>query len=298
MSELNQAEQYLLEQIRRGDQDGWAQLVDRYQGRLLAFARSRSVSTADADDLVQDTFLQFLSGLSTYRGQAGMETYLFTILRRRIIDFFRGRRINVCALQDSADSDAAGPPAAQVAAADLTASTYARRDEHQERRREVLAASLAALVGRLKDDCNFRDLRAVEMLFYAQLRNKEIARLLDLEETAVAMLKHRWLRQLQQDVACRLGAAGADDLPDCPESLLTEVWEHNRPSCPKRSTVGRYLLGTLDTAWHDYIDFHIHRLGCRFCLANLNDLQSQTAQAPRALRDRVMQSTVGFFQKT
>ncbi|MGA2499684.1 MAG: RNA polymerase sigma factor [Tepidisphaeraceae bacterium] len=297
MSELNRAEQYLLEQIRRGDQDGWAQLVERFQGRLLAFARSRSVSPADADDLVQDTFLQFLSGLPAYRAQASLETYLFMILRRRIIDFFRGRQFNMCAVQDSADASGPGGPGVDLAAPDLTASAYVRRDEEQERRREILAESLSALVGRMKEECGFRDLKAVEMLFYAQLRNKEIARLLEIEETAVALLKHRWLRQLQQDAAARLGGAPAESLPDFPESLLTEVWEQHRPSCPKRSTVGRFLLDTLDPAWHDYIDFHIHRLGCRFCLANLNDLQSQTVQAPRALRDRVLQSTVGFFTR-
>ena len=39
MAELTQADRYLLDQIRRGDGEGWSALVARYQGRLLAFAR-------------------------------------------------------------------------------------------------------------------------------------------------------------------------------------------------------------------------------------------------------------------
>jgi hypothetical protein len=61
--------------------------------------------------------------------------------------------------------------------------------------------------------------------------------------------------------------------------------------------VGGYLLGTLDTNWHDYVDFHINQLGCRFCKANLEDLKTQSAHEPRVLVDRIMQSTVGFFRK-
>ena len=92
MSDWTEAEQYLLDQIRRGDAEAWAQLVQRYQGRLVAFARSRHLPDADAEDLVQETFVHFLRGLPAYRAQASVETYLFVILRRRIVEFFRGRR--------------------------------------------------------------------------------------------------------------------------------------------------------------------------------------------------------------
>ena len=61
-----QADQYLVEEIRSGSEAAWRQLIDRYQGRLLAFARSRIVSIADAEDVVQDTFIGFLQSLLRY----------------------------------------------------------------------------------------------------------------------------------------------------------------------------------------------------------------------------------------
>jgi len=296
MSELSQGEQYLIDQIRAGSAEGWSALVERFEGRLIAFATSRSIKRADAEDLVQETFVKFLGGLPTYREEASLETYLFMILRRRIIDFLRGRKPSVCLMQEGDDDEQIGyePPAP-----DLTASTYARRDEQLEQFRSILSEVLGQMIGGLKEAENFRDLKIVEMVFYAQLRNKEIARLMAMDEKAIALIKHRWLKQLREKVESRLNDQDVSALEASQsDSLLTDIWESQRLSCPKRSTVGGYLLKTLEPPWQDYVHFHVEKLGCHFCRANLHDLRTETKQAPRALRDRVMQSTVGFFRKT
>jgi hypothetical protein len=78
---------------------------------------------------------------------------------------------------------------------------------------------------------------------------------------------------------------------------VTEVWEEQRLTCPKRSTIGRYVLGTLEPQWQELVDFHLNRLGCRFCRANLDDLQKKTEQDSAVVRDRILHSTIGFFRK-
>jgi RNA polymerase sigma factor (sigma-70 family) len=295
MAELSQGEQYLIDQIRAGSAEGWAQLVERFEGRLIAFATSRSIKRADAEDLVQETFVKFLGGLPTYREEASLETYLFMILRRRIIDFLRGRKPSVCLMQEG-DEDSTGY---EPAAPDLTASSYMRRTETLDQFREMLAGELTQMADALKASENFRDLKIIEMLFYAQLRNKEIAKKMGMDEKAIALIKHRWLKQLRERIEVRLKDYDLTSLEASQaDSLLTDIWESQRLSCPKRSTVGGYLLKTLEPAWQDYAEFHIEKLGCHFCRANLDDLRNETKQAPRALRDRVMQSTVGFFRKT
>src|SRR5215471_20681529 len=107
MPELTEGDRYLLQQIAHGDGEGWSQLVRTYQGRLLAFARSRLSRKEEAEDLVQDTFIAFLEGLKNFRENASVETFLFTILRRKLIDFFRGKQMRVCFLQDVLEG---GPP--------------------------------------------------------------------------------------------------------------------------------------------------------------------------------------------
>jgi RNA polymerase sigma factor (sigma-70 family) len=296
MSEWSEADRYLLERVRLHDRDAWSQLVAKYQGRLLAFARGQRVRDADAEDLVQDTFLHFLRGIDSYRGEASVETYLFLLLRRRIVEALRGRRLHACSAGESALVAAA--EGATFPAADASASWYVRRDEQLTRERAALAQAVVGLVRGLRDELNFRDLQLVEMLFYAQLRNNAIAAALGLDEKYVALLKHRWIKQLRAHTASAL--TPASELPDTDfreASLLSEVWEEYRPSCPKRSTLGGYVLGTLDAPWAGYVKFHTQTLGCRFCNANLDDLRRETTQACDAVRERVMQSTVGFFRR-
>jgi RNA polymerase sigma factor (sigma-70 family) len=290
MTQWTDAERFLLERVRQRDGDAWAQLVARYEGRLVAFARARGVGAADAEDFVQDAFLHLLRGLEAYRGEASLETYLFLLLRRRIVEWLRGRRVHACLAGE--DSAAGQPmPAAPVG----TASSYVRRAEELDQDRSALAAAIAALVEDFRRDANFRDLQLVEMLFYAQMRNNAIAGIMGLDEKYVALLKHRWIKQLraQIDQAASSGDAGGA------ESLLSEVWEEYRPSCPKRSTLGGYLLGTLEAPWHAYVEFHVQKLGCRFCSANLDDIRKETAAEPAAdqFRNRVMQSSAGFFHR-
>ena len=299
MAEWTQAEQFLLEQIRKGSGDAWAQLVERYQGRLLAFARRRLPAGLDAEDLVQDTFLRFLRGLPDFRQQSSVETYLFMILRRRIIEMFRGRKSPVGQLpHGSSDGDSAA--GIEPAARDLTASNYARRDENRNAARHALGAALGGLTASLQRDRNFAELQLLEMIFFAQRSNPEIARALDLKPERVAMAKHRWIKQVRDRIAPQLAHRDVSiptAEPEALDSLLTEVWETQRLTCPKRTTLGGYLLNTLDTSWSQYVRFHLSTVGCPFCTANVDDLQKQTSSDPRPLRDRILQSTVGFFRR-
>jgi RNA polymerase sigma factor (sigma-70 family) len=308
MAELSEGDKYLLEQIRRGDGEGWAALVERYQGRLLAFARGRLRQPADAEDIVQDTFFHFLKGLPAFREDASVETYLFTILRRKVVDHFRGRHMRLCSLQDVLDSggaaaggsssggDEAREAASRIAGDDPTPSFYARRDEQAALDRSALAAALRALLDRLKEAGNLRDLRVIESLFYGQLRNKDVAKVAGIDEKHVALIKHRALNEVRDHVV-RTAGTGAASLPVYGDSMVTEVWEEQRLTCPKRSTIGRYLLGTLDAPWQELVDFHLNRLGCKFCRANLDDLQKKTNEDSAVVRDRILHSTIGFFKR-
>ena len=296
MAESSEADRYLLDQIARGNADAWAQLVGRYHGRLLAFARSRLRSAADADDFVQETFLRFLQSFRTFRAGASVETFLFTILRRRLIDHFRGRqRLAACAISDSA---VAGD---KMMSSEQTPSWYARRDEQTELLEQAVVAGLDGITRRLRDRQRLDDLRVIELLFYAQLRNKDVAAACGIDEKQVAQAKFRALAQVREHLAASLAPRQLDALrlsgwegDDVADSILTRAWEALRPTCPKRSTLGRYLLQTLEPPWREHVQFHVERLGCRFCQANLDDLRREP-QEQKPLRDRVFQSTVGFM---
>ena len=48
-----------------------------------------------------------------------------------------------------------------------------------------------------------------------------------------------------------------------------EIWRRQRLSCPSREQLGSYLLGALDGGHTEYVEFHVRKVGCRFCQANL-----------------------------
>jgi RNA polymerase sigma-70 factor, ECF subfamily len=71
----------LLRKANAGDQQAFRALVDRHARYLTAIARSMSGNDADAEDLVQETFVGALT--SKFRGEAAVRTWLVQILVRR-----------------------------------------------------------------------------------------------------------------------------------------------------------------------------------------------------------------------
>ena len=302
MSEVTGAEKYLLEQIRRGDQEAWGRLIGRYHGRLLAFARSKLDQQADAEDVVQETFVGLLKSITAFRGQSSLETYLFAILRRNIVNNFRNKKAaRLCLLQDvycTAESDEeASDVFGKFAGPDPTASSYARGKEQREIEVERLADALRELVDRCKKSQNFRDLQIMELLLYCHLTNKDIAAMTGISDSQVALIKHRNVKRIRE----RIGVDENDGEVSIAtlENLLTKLWQRQRISCLKRSTVGAYVLGTLDEKWREYVDFHLNVLGCEFCRANRDDLERQNDNKDEnsKMLAKVMDSTVGFLSR-
>jgi len=68
----------LLQRTRRGDQDAFGELVERHGRYLHGIAVALSRRSADAEDLVQETFLGALK--SNFRGESSVRTWLVRIL--------------------------------------------------------------------------------------------------------------------------------------------------------------------------------------------------------------------------
>lgn len=81
---------------------------------------------------------------------------------------------------------------------------------------------------------------------------------------------------------------------------LGEMWRRHRVSCPSREQLGSHLLGALPEADTQYIVFHLERVGCRYCRANLADLENKQKEAVEAVavrRRRYFQSSAGYLRR-
>ncbi len=65
------------------------------RGRLLAFIRSRVPGNEDAEDLLQDVFVQAVKNLSVTEPIDNLMAWLYTVARNRIVDLYRRRRPTV-----------------------------------------------------------------------------------------------------------------------------------------------------------------------------------------------------------
>jgi RNA polymerase sigma-70 factor, ECF subfamily len=85
------SDQELIARWRGGDERAATILVARHAPALARFAASAGAG-ADVEELVQDTFVRAFGSLDTFRGDASLRTWLFTIERRLILDRRRAER--------------------------------------------------------------------------------------------------------------------------------------------------------------------------------------------------------------
>ena len=82
-----------IEQIARGDQPAFGRFYDQYAALVFSFALKFVRNRADAEDLLQEVFLQVWRNASTYNSRRGSpEAWLLTITRSRAIDKLRSQR--------------------------------------------------------------------------------------------------------------------------------------------------------------------------------------------------------------
>ena len=76
------------------DPDVW---VDEYGDALFGFAMARVKDRATAEDMVQETFLAAMRGLARFKGRSSIKTWLFGILKHKLIDHYRKNKATLYA---------------------------------------------------------------------------------------------------------------------------------------------------------------------------------------------------------
>lgn len=82
----------LIRRAQQGEEDAFAQLVERYQRRAWRVARNMVPSDEDAQDLAQEAFLRVFKSLEKFDFQHEFATWLYRIVTNLAIDHLRRRR--------------------------------------------------------------------------------------------------------------------------------------------------------------------------------------------------------------
>ena len=190
----NPDDSQLLMDVRRGDATAWETLIRRYEGRLLAFAEIRLDDRSAAQDVVQETFLGFLTSLPNYDEQTPLESFLFAIAAHKLTDALRRRgRRPVLPLMTATDSGAGSEPVARG----RKASSMARSTERNIAVERVLGDCLRGLIQSWLSRGEFERLKCVELLFALGWSNQDVAAELQISEQAVANHKSFVVQKLK-----------------------------------------------------------------------------------------------------
>jgi RNA polymerase sigma-70 factor (ECF subfamily) len=86
-----QVDVQLIARWQRGDQRAATGIVERHAQALARYAASQGVRD-EVDELVQDTFVRAFNSLAAFRADSSLRTWLFTILKRLVLDRQRAER--------------------------------------------------------------------------------------------------------------------------------------------------------------------------------------------------------------
>ena len=88
----------LIAALRGGDEAAFAQLVDQHTPSMLRVARGYVPSREIAEEVVQDTWIALVKGISNFEGRSSLRTWLFAVM----INIAKAR-----GLRERRDADAA-----------------------------------------------------------------------------------------------------------------------------------------------------------------------------------------------
>jgi RNA polymerase sigma-70 factor (ECF subfamily) len=185
----------LVEQIRAGKPEAWDTLIAQFEGRLLSFVDGRLRRRAASEDVVQETFIGFLTSLPNYDKRRPLESYLFSIAAHKLTDYLRreGRR-PALPLSSTGASDGGNW---DVPGGGRPASSIARSGERRALEEEALARGMAEQIENWRTKGDWQKVKCMELLFVRGAANKEVAASLGISEQQVANFKFDFLDRLR-----------------------------------------------------------------------------------------------------
>jgi RNA polymerase sigma-70 factor (ECF subfamily) len=164
---LTQAsEQDLVERLRAGDEEAFAELVRRYHRLMLRVARGYVRTDAIAEEVVQEAWIAVLRGIERFEGRSSFKTWLLRIVANRAMTqgVKEARSVPFASLEDDDDEPAVSPerfhPAGEPGAGSWSAPPEPWPEDQllADETREVIARAIDELPGLQRAVVSMRDI--------------------------------------------------------------------------------------------------------------------------------------------
>jgi len=170
----------IISRVLQGEQNAYAELVNRYQNYVFTLILRMIKSREDAEEVAQDVFVKAYRSLADFRGESKFSTWLYTITNTTAITFLRKKKLEVHSLDNEkvfevADSKDSGLRANMI---------------EQKSRVGMVNKAIAMLS---PDDAEI-----ITLFYKAEQNLEEIARILGLEVNTAKVRLHRARGRLKE----------------------------------------------------------------------------------------------------
>jgi len=157
----------LVEQAIKGNQQAYAQLMERYRDTIFFMLLKMVKNKSDADDLTIEAFGKAFKNLHQYAPNYAFSTWLFKIATNNCIDFLRKKRANTVSIEGQTDDDGNEMPLT------IKADTL---DPEEDMIKKQKAKLMRSVVSKLKP--RYREL--VELRYFKEYSYEEISKEMEL----------------------------------------------------------------------------------------------------------------------
>jgi RNA polymerase sigma-70 factor (ECF subfamily) len=190
-----ESESDLLRRCARGDEDAYRELVARIEKPLINFIRRYVNEAALAEDIFQETFVRVVRTLGTFKPEASLSTWIFTIARNLCLDKIKMTKRHREVSMDASGKDGKGNVIDfREALKALTPDPDVTAETGEERKRLMKAVALLSAPKR----------EALVMRQFAGLSYQEIAVIV---KAPVGTVKFR-VHEAMQELMKLMGAVG------------------------------------------------------------------------------------------
>jgi RNA polymerase sigma-70 factor (ECF subfamily) len=188
----------LLEGLRAGDEEAFVALVGRHNHALFYVARSFVASDAVAEEVVQDTWMAVVRGLSKFEGRCSIKTWLVRIAanRARSTGVREGRVLPLSSSEAAVD-----PDRFETNGHWITPPQYFLEDTEDR----ILAGLLSESIRSSLENLPESQRQVVTLRDVEGLDGKEVCQLLEISEVNQRVLLHRGRSRLRQDLEAKFG---------------------------------------------------------------------------------------------
>ena len=170
----------IISRVLKGEQNAYAELVNRYQAYVFTLVLRMIKSREDAEEVAQDVFIKAYRSLADFRGESKFSTWLYTIANTTSITFLRKKKLDVHSLDNEKVFEMA----------DSKDSGFRANLVEQKSRVNMVNEAIAMLS---PDDAEI-----ITLFYKAEQSLDEIATIMGMETNAIKVRLHRARTRLKE----------------------------------------------------------------------------------------------------